>query len=83
MLLALGLFQLWLWGTRVYNLLADAGSFSTAFVAVHLVLYIAAIGAGVLLLWLGARTLREVAGRDRSTDRSTPDGAGSQQAVRS
>ena len=67
-LVALGVFQLWLWGTRVANLLEDVGSFSAAFVAVHLVLYAAAIGAGVLLLWLGTRTLREVAARERSAN---------------
>lgn len=67
-LLALGVFQLWLWGTRVVNLLEDTGSFSAAFVAVHLVLYTAAIGAGVLLLWLGARTLRELGAQEREVD---------------
>jgi hypothetical protein len=35
------------------------GSFSAAFVAVHLVLYLAAIGAGVLLAVLGTRMWRE------------------------
>ncbi len=61
LLVGLGAFQLWLWGTRVANLLGEVDSFSTAFVAVHLVLYLAAIGAGVLLLVLGWRLLREVA----------------------
>jgi len=65
-LLVLGMFQLWLWGTRIVNLLQEVGSFSAAFVAVHLVLYAAAIGAGVLLLWLGGRTLREATARDGS-----------------
>lgn len=55
------MFQLWLWGTRIVNLLGEMGSFPAAFVAVHLVLYVAAIGAGVLLLALGWRLLREVA----------------------
>ena len=59
LLVGLGAFQLWLWGTRVVNLLGEADSFSAAFVAVHLVLYLAAIGAGVLLLGLGWRLLRE------------------------
>lgn len=59
-LVALGLFQLWLWGTRIVNLLGESDSFSAAFVAVHLVLYVAAIGAGVVLLGLGARQLQEV-----------------------
>lgn len=56
---ALAVFQFWLWGTRIVNLLGETGSFSAAFVAVHLVLYVAAIGAGVLLAWLGWRHLRE------------------------
>jgi hypothetical protein len=59
LLLALGLFQLWLWGTRIFNLLADAGEFSTAFVGVHLVLYTAAIGAGIVLGGLGWTQWRE------------------------
>ena len=58
-LLALGAFQLWLWGTRIVNLLQEVGSFSAAFVAVHLVLYVAAVGAGVALIALGARMWRE------------------------
>ncbi len=62
-LVALGVFQLWLWGTRIANLLAEVGSFPAAFVAVHLVLYVAAIGAGVLLAWLGWRLLREAGSR--------------------
>jgi len=74
LLVGLGGFQLWLWGTRIVNLLGDAGSFSTAFVAVHLVLYVAAIGAGVLLLALGWRLLREVA-RDAEHDRAAAGSA--------
>lgn len=66
-LLALGVFQLWLWGTRIVNLLQEVGSFSAAFVAVHLVLYVAAIGAGVLLLGLGRAQLREASARDDAT----------------
>jgi hypothetical protein len=80
-LLALGLFQLWLWGTRIVNLLQEVGSFSAAFVAVHLVLYVAAIGAGVILLWFGGRMLREAGARDRSAapprSGSAPSGSGS------
>ena len=75
-LVALGLFQLWLWGTRIVNLLGESESFSAAFVAVHLVLYIAAIGAGLLLLGLGVVQLREVrATRDVGADTSDTAGA--------
>ncbi|GGI07666.1 hypothetical protein [Egicoccus halophilus] len=58
-LLVLALFQFWLWGTRINNLVRDAGDFSAAFVAVHAVLYAAAIGAGVVLAVLGVRMWRE------------------------
>jgi hypothetical protein len=68
-LLGLALFQFWLWGTRIWNLIGDAQDFSTAFVAVHAVLYVAAIGAGVVLAALGARMWREAraAGRGGPT----------------
>jgi hypothetical protein len=58
-LLALAVFQFWLWGTRIVNLLGDTGSFSAAFVAVHTVLYVAAIGAGVVLAVMGWRMFDE------------------------
>jgi hypothetical protein len=58
-LLALAVFQFWLWGTRLVNLFGEVGSFSAAFVAVHTVLYAAAIGAGVVLAVMGARMWRE------------------------
>lgn len=77
--MVLGGFQLWLWGTRIVNLLGEVGSFSAAFVAVHLVLYIAAIGAGVWLLALGWRLLREVTravpgGPEVASSHETPRG---------
>jgi hypothetical protein len=55
----LAVFQFWLWGTRIWNLVRDAGDFSTAFVAVHAILYATAIGAGVVLAVLGVRMWRE------------------------
>ena len=60
---ALALFQFWLWGTRLVNLARDASSFSAAFVGVHVALYLAAIGAGVVLAVLGWRLWREAGGR--------------------
>ncbi len=74
MLVALGVFQLWLWGTRIANLLGETGSFSAAFVAVHLALYGAAIGAGVLLVVLGGRHLAEVRSAASPADRARTDG---------
>jgi len=58
-LLALAAFQFWMWGTRIANLVGTTGDFSTAFVAVHLGLFGAGIGAGVLLAVLGVRMWRE------------------------
>jgi hypothetical protein len=68
LLLALAVFQFWLWGTRIVNLLRDAGDFSTAFVTVHLGLYIAAIGAGAILAVLGARMWTEARRQRREAD---------------
>lgn len=59
-LLALAAFQFWLWGTRIYNLFADdTTEHNVGFVVVHVLLYTAAIGAGAVLLVLGARMWRE------------------------
>jgi hypothetical protein len=80
LLVGLGAFQLWLWGTRVVNLLGEADSFSAAFVAVHLVLYVTAIGAGVLLLALGWRLLRESSGAERGQVPTATSVRGSQGA---
>ena len=59
LLLAVMVFQLWLWGTRIWNLLQDTGSVTAAFVAVHAVLYVTAIGVGLTLGALGWRMVRE------------------------
>jgi hypothetical protein len=64
----LAVFQFWLWGTRIWNLVRDAEDFSTAFVAVHAVLYVAAIGAGALLAVLGVRMWREAGRRGMTAD---------------
>jgi hypothetical protein len=71
-LVGLAVFQFWLWGTRIWNLVRDADDFSAAFVAVHAILYAAAIAAGVLLAVLGGRMWREA----RRARAGTPPGAG-------
>ena len=58
-LLAIGVFQVWLWVTRVVNLLQDPEPRSTGFVVVHAVLYAAAFGCAFVLLWIGWRMRRE------------------------
>ena len=64
-LTALAVFQFWLWGTRIVNLVTSDEEVTAAFIAVHAVLYTAAIGAGVVLLVLGVRMLREAAAASR------------------
>lgn len=59
LLLAVGLFQVWLWTTRLVNLLGDPEPRTTGFVVVHAVLYTAAFGAAGVLLALGWRMRRE------------------------
>ncbi|MTV24878.1 hypothetical protein FTX61_05525 [Nitriliruptoraceae bacterium ZYF776] len=59
LLLAAAAFNLWVWATRIRNQLASAEDFSTAFVAVHLVLYTAAIGVALVVGVIGWRQWRE------------------------
>lgn len=61
LLLAVGLFQVWLWTTRLVNLVNDPEPRTTGFVVVHAVLYVAAFAAAGLLLVLGWRQRREAA----------------------
>ncbi|WP_052665435.1 hypothetical protein [Nitriliruptor alkaliphilus] len=59
LLLAAAAFNLWLWATRMRNLLADAGDFSTAFVGVHAVLYVTATAVALVVGVIGFRQWRE------------------------
>jgi hypothetical protein len=59
LLLAAAVFNVWLWATRMRNLLADAGDFSTAFVGVHAVLYVSATLVAVTVGVIGFRQWRE------------------------
>jgi predicted branched-subunit amino acid permease len=70
LLVAVALFQFWVWGTRIGNLLGDADDFSTAFVAVHLVLYVTSIAVGIVLAVLGVRMWREA--RREADDPGSP-----------
>lgn len=58
-LLAAAAFNLWLWLTRIRNLVVDAGGFDTAFIAVHGVLYTAAIAVALVVGAIGWRQWRE------------------------
>jgi hypothetical protein len=59
MLLAIGVFQLWLWTTRLVNLVQDSEPRTTAFIVVHAALYGASFGAAGVLVALGWRMRRE------------------------
>lgn len=58
-LAGLGLFQVWLWTTRLVNLVNDAEPRTTGFIVVHAMLYLAAFGTAFVLLGLGWRMWRE------------------------
>jgi hypothetical protein len=58
-LLAIAVFNVWLWGTRIRNLVADAGDFSAAFVGVHAVLYGTSLVLAGVLAVMGWRMVRE------------------------
>jgi hypothetical protein len=59
LLVAAAVFNVWVWGTRMRNLLADAGDFSTAFVGVHVVLYVTATIVALVVGAIGLRQWRE------------------------
>lgn len=61
-LLLVGAFQVWLWTTRLVNLVQDPEPRTTGFVVVHAVLYVAAFGAAGVLLAIGWRMRREARG---------------------
>ena len=58
-LLAIAAWNVWLWGTRIRNLVADAGDFSAAFVGVHAVLYGVSLVLAAVLAVMGWRMWRE------------------------
>jgi predicted MFS family arabinose efflux permease len=52
-------FQFWMWGTRLWNMVQDAGDASAAFVGVHVALFSIGILTGGVLAVLGGRMVRE------------------------
>ncbi|MEX1177912.1 MAG: hypothetical protein WEB09_05580 [Nitriliruptor sp.] len=68
-LLAAAAFNVWVWATRARNLVADAGEFSTAFVGVHAVLYLAATAVALVVGTLGWRQWREACAAPTGTSR--------------
>lgn len=65
LLVAAALFNVWVWGTRMRNLLADTGDFSAAFIGVHAVLYTAATVVALVVGGIGLRMWREARGTVR------------------
>ena len=61
LLALLGAFQLWMWGTRLWNQLQSTEGVSAAFVGVHVTLFTAGIGVGIVLGVLAWRLWREAA----------------------
>lgn len=63
-LLAVAVWNLWLWATRIWNLMQDETPRTTGFVVVHAVLYTASIVVAVAVGWVGWQMWREArAGR--------------------
>lgn len=62
LLIAFAAWNVFVWGTRMRNLLGSDESHSAAFIAVHVVLYVAGFGMAAVLATMGRSMLRE-AGR--------------------
>jgi hypothetical protein len=58
-LLAIAAWNVWLWVTRIRNLMDGADDFSAAFVGVHAVLYVGSLALAGVLAVMGVRMLRE------------------------
>lgn len=58
-LLAVAAWNLWLWITRIWNLVQDETPRTTTFITVHAVLYGASILIALAVGWLGWRMWRE------------------------
>lgn len=67
LLVAAMVFNLWLWGTRIANLIGDADGFTPAFIAVHAVLYVSAIGVAVVVGAIGGRMVAQARRADVAT----------------
>lgn len=61
-LVAIAAWNVWVWGTRIANILRDAADFSTGFVGVHLALYGGSLALAGVLAVLGLRMWREARG---------------------
>jgi hypothetical protein len=59
LLLAVAVWSVWLWGTRIRNLVATADDVSTAFVGVHAVLYGVSLVIAAVLAVVGWRMWSE------------------------
>ena len=57
---AFAVWNVWVWGTRMANLIGDGEEHSVAFIAVHVVLYVMGFGGAAVLAVMGWRMRREV-----------------------
>lgn len=89
LLLGVALWSVWLWGTRIRNLVAGADDFSAAFIGVHAVLYGVSLAIAAVLAVVGVRMWRESRedreGRASQGDREDaeePEARGAREAAR-
>lgn len=59
LLLAFALWNLWLWGTRTYNLFTSDESQTTGFIVVHVALYVLSTAVAVVFGVMGWHMRRE------------------------
>jgi len=71
-LLAFAAWNVWVWATRLVNLLGDGQEHSAAFIAVHVVLYVGGFGGAAVLTVMGVRMLREARRGAGSAEVETP-----------
>ena len=58
-MIAIAAYNVWLWATRINNLLAGAEDFSAAFIGIHTVLYLGSLALAGVLAVMGVRMVRE------------------------
>lgn len=59
LLLVIAAWQVWMWGTRLVNILGSGEEYSTGFVVVHAVLFTVSFGFAGVLAAVGWRMRRE------------------------
>jgi uncharacterized membrane protein YgcG len=65
-LIAIALYEVWLVGTRTWNLFTGGEEHSVGFIVVHLALYVGSFALAAVLTTIGVRMRREARGTSAS-----------------